>query len=1396
MANMKALRHRPGLLGGAIRVISSIWLGIALLVVIILYSSIGSAVPPFRQYFELTEFAYFNHWIFAALCGAFCVVLTAATVVRIPFNRVNLGVITTHTGLLMLVAGSVLYFGRKIEGDVLLFNPRVEVLSAQRLHSGGGANPVVGQVVAAEGQSWEAAMPGMGGNYRVEVASVEHNGLQTAAAVSLKVRRPGVAEPETIELRQDAPGKAFARMGEHFFLQLRGTNVTDRFFDNNTPALLVRRGGSPVLFSLEGLPLYHERVVPGHGEIRDTENRIVTGERLGRFVGIDQWTLPLRIGEPDRVDLSDWPFTMEIDAYLPYAVLQRSARPGGEAVNPVARFEVVSGPGARSIELFANVPRDARFSIPGMAAVEFQWLEAGRSLPEEWTRSVSGRHVLDVHVKDRDVRRSYDVQPGQTIAVEGTDYQLTIEDVQSDWPLVSPGVEGARSPIVRVLVSSPIGKMHRTVLQRFPNLSQDRDDLGRKMSDKGLADENIEIRYTDASSPSVVVAAAPDMAPVAICTEVGGKRRVEKVEIGRPIEMSSSTRVTLRELIERPRFEHEPTVIPVEQRRPQAGRQASLVRLHLKARQGDWERRVWLPFSYYNDMIVDEPIPWITVSVPDVGAVDFLYGRTPRPLPGRLALENMHVDFYPGRNRPAGWTSFIRWEDPATGQVRRDKAYLNNTAKIGPWTLFQSGEARDHQTYTILGVGNRDGVMTMLMGCVLATLGMAYAFYVKPILKRRLADRLARQVEQTDERRGSPRALSPVGAAVVALALALGSATAVRADEAASPAKAASDPAASLREIQGRIDLDRLRTLMVQHDSRYQTLEAWARDMVATIHGKERMLGLDPVAAVFELMFNRDLYDDLPVIYVKDMAVRKHITSHPVQVSPEEAKRILKTGLISSNYLSNPAVARIVDDLSSKMTLRRAMDRFVAASAAYGMVFSRFNVVPSPAGDFESAWHTLDRLLGNLSAGSAHAGMSDQAPIPGITPETAAGLLNDFRSMARAWAERDPAGINKAIIGLAETLPTLAPAGTYPSLEQRKMEVVYHNLQALTFGWALYVAALFASIWALLAGHRWTRMLAMGLFLLAFAAHGAGVGMRWYIIGRVPVANMFEAVVTSAFLGAALALVLELSLKRGVFVLAGSFLGFLSLVLGRFVGAQITQIAPILDDIMLRIHTVLIIASYAVITLAFVVATCYLVVSARGPRPQVARVTLGMVASLGLCAALATQDAFHRLTDISNAFIVIIPTLFALAGALLFLVLPWNLGRPAMAVAIAPPGAAGIVSSAMAATAVTPRENSALLDAFDRSHMILLHMATISLFVGLVLGAVWADYSWGRPWGWDPKEVFALVTWLFYAILIHARFAAKRRALWTAVLSCIGFAAMQFNWWVVNFYIVGLHSYA
>ena len=96
----------------------------------------------------------------------------------------------------------------------------------------------------------------------------------------------------------------------------------------------------------------------------------------------------------------------------------------------------------------------------------------------------------------------------------------------------------------------------------------------------------------------------------------------------------------------------------------------------------------------------------------------------------------------------------------------------------------------------------------------------------------------------------------------------------------------------------------------------------------------------------------------------------------------------------------------------------------------------------------------------------------------------------------------------------------------------------------------------------------------------------------------------------------------------------------------------------------------------------------------------------------------------------------------------------------------------------------------------DGTTMILVEISFILLWAGLVMGAIWADHSWGRPWGWDPKEVFALNTFLIYAILVHTRMKTRDKGLWTAILAVIGCIVMLFNWIVINFTISGLHSYA
>ncbi len=114
---------------------SSIWLGVFLMVAIFLYASIGSAVQPFnpwnlpspRELFEKSEMEWFCWWPFNLMIALFSLNLIVVTLRRIPLKVTTLGVWMIHTGIIILAAGSVYYFARKIEGDAPVYRRRVTI---------------------------------------------------------------------------------------------------------------------------------------------------------------------------------------------------------------------------------------------------------------------------------------------------------------------------------------------------------------------------------------------------------------------------------------------------------------------------------------------------------------------------------------------------------------------------------------------------------------------------------------------------------------------------------------------------------------------------------------------------------------------------------------------------------------------------------------------------------------------------------------------------------------------------------------------------------------------------------------------------------------------------------------------------------------------------------------------------------------------------------------------------------------------------------------------------------------------------------------------------------------------------------------------------------------------
>ncbi len=92
---------------------------------------------------------------------------------------------------------------------------------------------------------------------------------------------------------------------------------------------------------------------------------------------------------------------------------------------------------------------------------------------------------------------------------------------------------------------------------------------------------------------------------------------------------------------------------------------------------------------------------------------------------------------------------------------------------------------------------------------------------------------------------------------------------------------------------------------------------------------------------------------------------------------------------------------------------------------------------------------------------------------------------------------------------------------------------------------------------------------------------------------------------------------------------------------------------------------------------------------------------------------------------------------------------------------------------------------------------VALTVGLIMLTIGNFLGGMWANESWGRYWGWDPKETWALITIFIYAFVLHLRLVPGLKGRWTFNLwSVLAFASVLMTYFGVNFYLTGLHSYA
>jgi cytochrome c-type biogenesis protein CcsB len=351
--------------------------------------------------------------------------------------------------------------------------------------------------------------------------------------------------------------------------------------------------------------------------------------------------------------------------------------------------------------------------------------------------------------------------------------------------------------------------------------------------------------------------------------------------------------------------------------------------------------------------------------------------------------------------------------------------------------------------------------------------------------------------------------------------------------------------------------------------------------------------------------------------------------------------------------------------------------------------------------------------------------------------------------LGEAWRAMDVSKTNAAIVTLASELPKLN-AEVYPTT-RRNLELFYNKLNAFEWGWVVYAFSLVALLLAFGTGRKSLAWMGTALLIAGAVLHATGFIARGLIAERWAIQNQFESMTGISLFAVLVAIGLMIARRQWLFGAAAAAVGFMVLVTATqtaIPGEFIEREAAILNtSVLLKYHVTIVLVSYGLIALGFVTSLFY----------------------LGTHYAAKFKGALT--TNATNA-------------------------APTTVLSALTPIADSADDDARASNTAAPTIFKTLAD-LDKATMIVLQLAFWTLGVGILLGAWWADHSWGRWWAFDPKETWALITWIVYLIVIHVRRAGlSDKGLTTAWLSVAGFIVMLWTYFGVNLLLPGLHAYA
>jgi cytochrome c-type biogenesis protein CcsB len=277
------------------------------------------------------------------------------------------------------------------------------------------------------------------------------------------------------------------------------------------------------------------------------------------------------------------------------------------------------------------------------------------------------------------------------------------------------------------------------------------------------------------------------------------------------------------------------------------------------------------------------------------------------------------------------------------------------------------------------------------------------------------------------------------------------------------------------------------------------------------------------------------------------------------------------------------------------------------------------------------------------------------------------------------------------------------------------------------------------------------------------------LGARWIEAGYFPLSNLYESLFFLAWGITTMHLFAE-SISRSALVgvvtapVAMAITAFAALTLPGDMQAS-APLVPALKSNWLMMHVSVMMLSYATLMVGSVLAIAFLFVT-RGQEIELRGSSFGgtgyrltsSLATQNMAAATSTEPLTKSQTaELGNTAVLEMPT--------------------------------------MAATATLTPQRLSLADTLDNISYRIIGLGFPLLTIGIIAGGVWANEAWGSYWSWDPKETWALITWLVFAAYLHSRITKGWQGRRPAILASVGFVVVWICYLGVNILGKGLHSY-